>query len=70
MYSNQSALKIIKRHFPICKDKLFTHSFCGFVNYAKFNLLQHYKTDCTIANCYVLGYTTNGKTLVFTDGQL
>ena len=35
------------------KDKLFTHSVRGFVNYAKFNFLQSYKNDCTVANCYI-----------------
>ena len=32
------------------KGKRFTH-FCGFINYAKFNFLQTYQHDCTLANC-------------------
>ena len=35
------------------KDKLFTHSFRGFVNFAKLTFLQNYKTECTMANCYI-----------------
>ena len=41
------------------KDKLFTHSFRGFVNYAKFKFLQNYKIDCTIANCYICARVQN-----------
>ena len=35
------------------KDKLFTHSFRGFVNFAKLTFLQNYKNECTMANCYI-----------------
>ena len=41
------------------KDKLFTHSFRGFVNYAKFNFLQSYKNECTVANCYLCATVHN-----------
>ena len=41
------------------KDKLFTHSVRGFVNYAKFNFLQSYKNDCTVANCYICARVHN-----------
>ena len=43
------------------KDKLFTHSFRGFVNFAKLTFLQNYKDECTMANCYVTGYSTKGN---------
>ena len=35
------------------KDKLFTHSFRGFVNFAKLTFLQNYKNECTVVNCYI-----------------
>ena len=41
------------------KDKLFTHSVRGFINYAKFNFLQSYKIDCTVANCYICARVHN-----------
>ena len=41
------------------KDKLFTHSFRGFINYAKLNFLQNYKNECTIANCYICARVQN-----------
>ena len=48
------------------KDKLFTHSFRGFVNYAKLIFIQKYTIECTITNCYTVyvpGYRTKGNTL-------
>ena len=41
------------------KDKLFTHSFRGFVNYAKSNFLHNYQHDCTMANCYICARVHN-----------
>ncbi len=41
------------------KDKLFTHSFRGFINYAKLNFVQNYKNECTIANCYIRARAKN-----------
>ena len=35
------------------KNKLFKHSFRGFVNFAKLTFLQNYKNECTMANCYI-----------------
>ena len=37
----------------IVKDKLLTHSFRGFINYAKFNFLQSYQQYRTVVNCYI-----------------
>ena len=46
------------------KDKLFTHSFRGLINYAKLNFLQSYKNECTMANCYICArYRTKSKTV-------
>ena len=35
------------------KNKLFTHSFRGFVNCAKLTFPKNYKNECTMANCYI-----------------
>jgi len=35
------------------KDKLYTHSLRGFVNYAKYNFINKYKNSCAIVNCYI-----------------
>ena len=41
------------------KDKLFTHSFRGFVNYAKLNFIHNYQNDCTMANCHICARVHN-----------
>ena len=41
------------------KDKLFTHSFRGFVNYAKLIFIQKYTIECTITNCYICARVQN-----------
>ena len=35
----------------IVKDKFYTHSLQGFVNYAKYNFINKYQNSC--ANCYI-----------------
>ena len=37
----------------IVKDKLYTHSLQGFVNYAKYNFINKYQNSCAIVNCYI-----------------
>ncbi len=37
----------------IVKNKLSTHNFRGFINYAKFNFSQSYHHYCTVVNCYM-----------------
>ena len=34
-------------------NKISTHSFSGFSNYAKIQLIQCYSTDCHLPNCYI-----------------
>ena len=41
------------------KDKLYTHSLQGFINYAKYHINQNYKDTCTIINCYTCTYMRN-----------
>ena len=41
------------------KDKLFTHSFRGFVNYAKLIFIQKYTIECSITNCYICARVQN-----------
>ena len=36
----------------IVKDKIVTHSFRGFVKYAKDSFIKKYKIHCEVANCY------------------
>ena len=36
----------------IVKDKIGTHSFRGFINYAKDCFIKKYKIPCEVANCY------------------
>ena len=55
------AKRSLKHHLPITlndtpqivKDKLYTHSLRGFVNYAKYNFINKYHNSCAIVNCYV-----------------
>ena len=41
------------------KDKLYTHSLQGFINYAKYHIIQNYKNTCTIIYCYTCTYMRN-----------
>ncbi len=34
-------------------EKIYTHSIQGFSKYIKLNLLQSYKENCTIYDCYI-----------------
>ena len=34
-------------------DKVYTHSYSGFSNYVKLQLVNQYSEFCTITNCYV-----------------
>ena len=36
----------------IVKDKIGTHSFRGFINYAKDSFIKKYKIRCEVTNCY------------------
>ena len=36
----------------IVKDKIGTHSFRGFINYAKDSFIKKYKIHCEVTNCY------------------
>ena len=36
----------------IVKDKIVTHSFRGFINFAKDSFIKKYKIHCDVANCY------------------
>ena len=55
------AKRSLKHHLPITlndtpqivKDKLYTHSLRGFVNYAKYNCINKYHNSCAIVNCYI-----------------
>jgi len=35
------------------KEKIYTHSYCGFKRYIKFKFLDSYPVDCEIPNCYI-----------------
>ena len=37
----------------IVKDKIGTHSFRGFINYAKDSFIKKYKIRCEVTNCYI-----------------
>ena len=41
------------------KDKLYTHSLQGFINYAKYHIIQNYKNMGTIINCDTCTYMRN-----------
>ena len=44
----------IYNEFPnIITDKIYTHSFWGFSNYAKKYILDSYASSCEVVNCYV-----------------
>ncbi len=34
-------------------EKVYTHNIQGFSKYVKLNLLQSYKENCTIYDCYI-----------------
>ena len=38
---------------PSIKNKIYTHSYAGFTNYIKYQMIQNYNVTCTINNCYV-----------------
>ena len=45
---------------PSCViDKVFTHSFPGFVYYMKWYYMEKYNADCYIENCYICRNLTN-----------
>ena len=46
---------VINNMSSLVIDKLFSHSYKGFIDYAKFFMLQKYSFDCSIVNCYVCG---------------
>ena len=56
-----TALKCIKNYLSIVVnstpslilDKIYTHSFKGFMNYAKCMTIRNYSYDCDIVNCYI-----------------
>ena len=45
--------KIINDTDPSVTDKVYTHSFQGFINYMKVAKINSYATRCLIARCYI-----------------
>lgn len=50
--------KLLQKTPPCIVDKISTHSYDGFCNYAKNHLISQYKNVCVVQNCYICG-TTN-----------
>ena len=47
-------IQVILNSTPsIVLEKIYTHSFSGFVTYAKQSIINSYSNECTIPNCYV-----------------
>ena len=53
--------KCVRNHVPLILsttpsmilEKINTHSYQGFSNYAKKVMIENYSNDCVIPNCYV-----------------
>ena len=56
-----SAINTIRHHIPrfienvpdMIKEKIHTHSFKGFVHYAKLYYIRSYPVVCDVENCYI-----------------
>ena len=48
----------VKRNLisTLITDKIITHSFSGFSNYAKTYMISKYPASCTLLNCYVCNH--------------
>jgi hypothetical protein len=49
----QTIPKLLNSTPTIVTDKLYTHSYQGFTNYAKNYYLQNYQDTCNISRCYI-----------------